>query len=538
MRTTLLLATVLVIAAAMLSVGFQCGSTEMTSAKLYIRQSNWDDAIKSLDAELAKNPSNEEAWYLLGEVKAQKNDIAGMVDAFDQAVKVGQTYKKEIDTVTYKYWEKCMNVGAATFNKSRDADFRIGMLKDKAVQGLGKPDTVINTVTDFGATEQWVYSKLDLYVYSDKSVVKGWQEFNKPASTTGEANFLLERAISAFQSAILLEPDSAAAYKHLGFSYLAKNDLSSALRTLEKAYALSGDPAAGHYIGEIENDKGQRHKAKFESPDNKIEIKIWMTPDQVRERLGEPTSKSIKKEKKVTKEKWVYADKKLVLNFEDGELRSWEEDGKKEEKEPWVHYNSYAERDSAMKYFDRAITVLEKVSKDDPHNAEIIGLLSNVYISADKGATAIETFKRGVEEDPTNKYFHFNYGVLLLNLVDSDSVKADTTRALANSLYERAIEQFKAAVLIDSTYERALHLLGAAYLSWGVFIRQSAHDPATVEDLYKGKFKLALPYLEEMTRLKPDDADAWELVGKVYANLGRGKEATAVFEKVDKLRKK
>jgi cytochrome c-type biogenesis protein CcmH/NrfG len=472
MRTTLLLTSALVIAAAMLSVGFQCGSSEMTSAKLYIQQGKWDDAIRNLDAELAKKPNNEEAWYLLGRVKAEKNDFAGMVDAFHHAEKVGQTYKKDIQDIRYTYWGKYMNIGANSFNKAKDSS-----------------------------------------EYYDE-------------------------AIDAFKTAILLEPDSAAAYKHLGLSYLAKNDMSSALEALEKSYALSGDPVSGRYIGEIENDRGQRHRAKFESPENKIEIRIWMTPDQVKEKLGEPTSKSTKKEKKVAKEKWVYADKKLALNFEDGELRSWEEDGKKEEKEPWAYYKSYAERDSAMKYLDRAITVLEKVSKDDPHNAEIIGLLSNAYIAADKGAIAIETFKRGVEEDPTNKYFHYNYGVLLLNLVDSDSVKADTTRALANSLYERAIEQFKAAVSIDSTYESALYNLGATYVNWGVHIRELAHNAANADTAYKAKFKLALPYLEEMTRLKPDDAEIWELVGKVYANIGMGKEATAVFEKADKLRKK
>jgi tetratricopeptide (TPR) repeat protein len=538
MRTTVLFTSVLVIVAAMLSVGFQCGSTEMTSAKLYIQQSKWDDAIKNLDTELAKNPNNEEAWYLLGRVKAEKNDLAGMVDAFNHALKVGQTHKKDIQDLTYGYWGKYMNSGAESFNKSKDTDLKTGLTKDEVAQRLGKPDTVNKTVTEFGASEQWVYTKLDLYLYFDENALKGWQEFNKSVSTNGETNVYLDRAINAFETAILLEPDSATAYRHLGFSYLAKNDVSSALGALEKSYAMSGDPVSGRYIGEIENDRGQRHRAKFESPENKIEIRIWMTPDQVKEKLGEPASKSTKKEKKVVKEKWVYADKKLTLNFEDGELRSWEENGKIEQKEPWVYYNSYAERDSAMKYFDRAITVLEKVSKDDPHNAEIIGLLSNVYIAADKGEAALDIFKKGVEADPKNKYFHYNYGVLLLNLTGSDSVKADTTGALANSLYERAIEQFEAAVTIDSTYESALYNLGATYLNWGVHIRESAHDPATVESVYKGKFKLGLPYLEEMTRLKPDDPEAWELVGKVYANLGRGKEATAVFEKVDKLRKK
>jgi tetratricopeptide (TPR) repeat protein len=555
MRAQLLLTSLFIAILVVFSVGFQCGTTEMTSARLYITKSDWDNAIRNLEAELAKNATNEEAWYLLGEVRAKKNDLAGMVEAFDHAMNVGQTHKKDIEGLKYNYWVKCMNVGAESFNR-REMDFRIGMTKDEAIQGLGKPDSVIETMTDFGATEQWVYSKLDLYVYFDKSVLKGWQEFNKSVSTMGEANFLLERAITAFHSAVLLEPDSAAGYKYVGLSYLAKNEISRGRPALEQSYTLSDDPTVAQTIGRIETNVGLAHKAKYEGPENKTEIRIWMTPDEVKDKLGEPTSKSTTKEKKVAKEKWVYTDRKLTLNFEGGELRSWEEDGKKEQKEPWVDHKDSAERDSAMKHFETAITYLDKAIKTVQQRlnsrpekelkvgmseqllAELIGNLSDAYIAADKGETALDLFKSGVEADPKNKFFHYNYGVLLLNLTGSDSVKADTTGAMANILYEKAIEQFKAAVSIDSTYESALYNLGAGYVNWGVHIRDSSHNPAKVEAAYMEKFKLALPNLEQMTRLKTDNADAWELVGKVYANLGMSKEATAAFEKADQLRKR
>jgi hypothetical protein len=44
--------------------GFQCGSAETTSAKLYMQQKNWAKAEESLLKELSKNEKNEEAQYL------------------------------------------------------------------------------------------------------------------------------------------------------------------------------------------------------------------------------------------------------------------------------------------------------------------------------------------------------------------------------------------------------------------------------------------------------------------------------------------
>ena len=49
----------------MLFVGYQCGSTEITSAKLYIQQKNYDKAIEVLQKEITKNPKSDEGYYLL-----------------------------------------------------------------------------------------------------------------------------------------------------------------------------------------------------------------------------------------------------------------------------------------------------------------------------------------------------------------------------------------------------------------------------------------------------------------------------------------
>ena len=84
----------LVIAFLMLSmifVGYQCGSTEVTSAKLYMQQKNWDKAIEVLQKEITKNPKSVEGYYWLGEVYREKGDMSKMLENFNTSLSYGNT---------------------------------------------------------------------------------------------------------------------------------------------------------------------------------------------------------------------------------------------------------------------------------------------------------------------------------------------------------------------------------------------------------------------------------------------------------------
>ena len=50
---------------------FQCSSTEITSAKLYLQQENYDKAKEVLQKEIEKNPQSAEGYYYLGLVNVQ-----------------------------------------------------------------------------------------------------------------------------------------------------------------------------------------------------------------------------------------------------------------------------------------------------------------------------------------------------------------------------------------------------------------------------------------------------------------------------------
>ncbi len=50
---------------------FACSSTELTSAKLYVQQKNYDKAIEALEKETTKNHKSDEGFYLFGYVNGE-----------------------------------------------------------------------------------------------------------------------------------------------------------------------------------------------------------------------------------------------------------------------------------------------------------------------------------------------------------------------------------------------------------------------------------------------------------------------------------
>ncbi len=176
----------------------------------------------------------------------------------------------------------------------------------------------------------------------------------------------------------------------------------------------------------------------------------------------------------------------------------------------------------AMENFNKAIDVLEKGRDLFPDDSDILLTLSNAYIAAGKAEVAMNAFKTGVEKDPNNQYYRYNYGVLLLG----------------TNQYEKAIEQFQKALDIDPEYQNALYNIAVAYVKWGAKINKDAEENGQEESNYKEKFQKALPHLEKLVQLNPDEASNWELLGKVYTVLGMQNDATNAFNKADELRKK
>jgi tetratricopeptide (TPR) repeat protein len=127
------------------SSGFQCGSAEITSAKLYMQQKQWDKAEQSLMKELAKNDKNEEAWFLLGQARLEQKNYSGMNEAYTRALSQGDTHRKEITQNRIATWAMLYNEGVATYNKGKEDPTQY----DKALKNF---DTGIELVPDSAGT--------------------------------------------------------------------------------------------------------------------------------------------------------------------------------------------------------------------------------------------------------------------------------------------------------------------------------------------------------------------------------------------------
>ena len=194
------------------------------------------------------------------------------------------------------------------------------------------------------------------------------------------------------------------------------------------------------------------------------------------------------------------------------------------------YQTSHDPQDSVMymENYGKAIKVLEEGRKNYPSDSDILVTLSNSYIGANKTEVAMDAFKAGVKQDPQNKYYHYNYGVLLLGAKD----------------YQSAVDQFQKAVDIDSNYTNAEYNLGVTYLKWGDKLNQSAdslgmNDPNYKEKsgLAKSYFEKSLPHLEKAVQLNATQADMWETLGRAYTVVGMQSEAKNAFDKADQLRK-
>lgn len=178
--------------------------------------------------------------------------------------------------------------------------------------------------------------------------------------------------------------------------------------------------------------------------------------------------------------------------------------------------------DNANEFLQEALKVLEAGKAKFPDNGEILLRYSNALIAANKLDVAVNAFKEGVAKEPENKFYRYNYGVVLLNAGD----------------YAGAEEQFKKAIEIDPKYANAIYNLGVTYVRWGTSFRdESEKKGETVdENKVKEKFNLALPQIKNYLEINPKEPALWELLGKIYANLGMKAESDEAFKKADEVR--
>lgn len=196
----------------MIFMGYQCGSTEITSAKLYIQQKNFDKAIEVLQKEITKNPKSDEGYYLLGYVYGEQNNYPDMVNAYNSSLGISNAFAKNIDDSKKYFWAQAFNRG------------------------------------------------VNLYQRGVKS------------TDTDSAKVFYDKSIADFQSAIMIEPDSVDTYKNLAFVYLSKGDNNAAIDPLKKLIEKHKSIDGYKFLGEIYYVNGNNLKTQGKVDEAKVEF--------------------------------------------------------------------------------------------------------------------------------------------------------------------------------------------------------------------------------------------------------------------------
>jgi tetratricopeptide (TPR) repeat protein len=341
-------------------MGFQCSSAELTSAKLYIQRKEYQNAEAQLTKELNKNPKNEEAWFLLGQVRIELQDYRGMKEAFAKALEIAPTHRLEISGQEAGVWGRVFNYGVEK----------------------------INSVTDStGAVD---------------------------SSKFGEA-------IEAFKLAIYIMPDSAMNNENLGFAYYRRGDIDSAITPLTIAMEKKNSLFAIRVLSSIYLSRAAEFKSKF-TEQNRADIEEARNIELLKEKMkavdvkiyiGQPSS--VKQEKTgkgkkavVSKEMWAYDKLNLVVTVEDGIVTNINFS------KPYVPRIDSTNHKLSLAEYSKAIYVLKKGVQLAPSDAELSESLMNSYIGADLTEEARALLNDRVQKYPDSKYDRYNLGVFLL----------------------------------------------------------------------------------------------------------------------------
>jgi len=234
-----------------------CASEELTSAKLYIQQQDWDNAESYLVKALAVEPDNPEVPFLLGhEIYGRKQEWKKMNEMFDKALSIdpnrpilqGGTVGEYVSQSKEQHWVTIYNKGVSVFNEYRNS----GEGQDSPI--LQEAISTFTTATEVDPNNGQAYGILancllasgDLDGALD-AVTKGGAkdpdsfDINMSAGKMYSAADDKESALIYYKKAIDIDPTNSLARRQLAQTYYDVGDKEMSLATYETAISQETD---------------------------------------------------------------------------------------------------------------------------------------------------------------------------------------------------------------------------------------------------------------------------------------------------------
>lgn len=493
----------ILLVAALLMQGFQCASSEMTSAGIAINNGDWNKAEEYLEKEVQKNPTNGDAWFQLGQVREKQQDYSGMLAAFAEARK----YVKD----------------KATLDK-------IAFLEQKV------------WVEDYNEAIQ-MYN--DALAMSDET----------------KKSRKMRDAIDRMKSAIAIRPANTEAYSVLAQMYESVGDTTQAITTLEEYVDIQKDVVAlladknimfGANRQEVQNAFGNATRVKGATSGNDSVLVDYYKSLNGREvymyYAQEGGNFKLAGARVNAPATWLEGEKERFSAFNTQNYS----------------YLAYLYFNRAN--YNRAMELLTTVTRLRPATEDILQMQSQILDKTGKRDEAMQSVAELAKKYPDNKAYLVQYGSVLVNSGQYDQAIEQFEKALTvDPQYDVALYNLAAAYKnkagqiqqeeknkmdADAKYqekpERYVPLLDKA----GVYFERYRALPGkegefpVVEQLMNiyqvtrndQKIKRLVGELEGLEPLYQSNRRYYELLGQIYGKLGKTDKAKEAFEKADRLR--
>jgi len=232
-----------------------CDSTDMTSAKVYLQQKNYEKAEEMLLAAVDKEPTNSEPSYLLAtEIYARSKKWEQVSEYLTLSASIDGKFAEKIRLAREKYWIDNFNFGAKGYNALIKGD-----AKDEAALYKSTVKSFLNCII-LSPEKPEAYSTL-AQVYLFKEEFEKGKEYmvlsveKNPEDITSLVNLGLvyfrekdyDNALIYMKRALEVDPSNLNAIKQIAFVYDAQGEKDTAAAAYLNAIELDPNSTDLHY---------------------------------------------------------------------------------------------------------------------------------------------------------------------------------------------------------------------------------------------------------------------------------------------------
>ena len=251
-----------------------CDSTDMTSAKVYLQQKNYEKAEEMLIAATEKEPMNSEPSYLLAtEIYARNKSWAKTSEYLAMSEGIDGKFAEKIKVAREKYWIDNFNLGAQSYNamikgEAKDpaalSEITIKAFLDCIILSPDKPESYSTLAQVYLFNEDFSKGKEYMILSVEKNPMDITSLVNLGNVYFRDKDY--DDALVFLQRALDVDKSNLNAIKQIAFVYDAKGEKEKAAEAYLNAIGVDPSNTDLHYnLGVLyfQQDKWEAAAAEF-----------------------------------------------------------------------------------------------------------------------------------------------------------------------------------------------------------------------------------------------------------------------------------